>query len=226
MLKKTLPTLLVFSLTVLFAGGAILPKQKSISKRALKKIYQKYSITSENEGSFNNKIDRIFIHTVVDEPLNSVFAYSFEHSLISAFESNGVIASIVRDKISESAASSNGKLSGVEKATTVAMIINIKTIYRTHPDGYQAIVGDEFEVSISDLITDQRVWHSAGKVDYIRDYYFNRPNYSAHSSIRKEFAFNTTRAIVSAFISEVNDRRPAVIYHVIEDREKHGQRTD
>ena len=50
--------------------------------------------------------------------------------------------------------------------------------------------------------------------------------YRASHGIRREFAFHTTKAIVSAFIAEVNGQEPTKIRTVIEDRQHHGERVD
>ena len=53
-----------------------------------------------------------------------------------------------------------------------------------------------------------------------------RSYYRAVEGIRKEFAWATTSAIARAFIDEVNSQKPALIYTVTEDRQRHGQRVD
>jgi len=68
-----------------------------------------------------------------------------------------------------------------------------------------------------------RFWQAIGKVGYIRMF---RSYYRAVEGIRKEFAWATTAAIVRAFIDEVNSQKPALIYTVTEDRQRHGQRVD
>lgn len=108
-------------------------------------------------------------------------------------------------------------------APDATMRINIKPIYRTRADGYQAIVGTDFDVSLTDTATEKRVWNATGKVDYIRMF---GPPYRAIEGIRKEFAFSTTEAIVSVFAAEVNNQEPARIFTVIEDRQRLGQRVD
>jgi len=223
MLKKIIITLLLISPILFFAFEVFYPKPKKISKRELKRIYKEYSITSKKDSSFNKKVGRIFVISKVEAPLIPVFAHSFEHSLISAFQSNGVDASVVMVKSPESDSVTDYSKEAETFAPDATMRINIKPIYRTRADGYQAIVGTDFDVSLIDSATEKRVWHATGKVDYIRRF---RPNYRAGEGIRKEFAFNTTKAIVSVFAAEVNGQEPARILTVIEDRERHGQRVD
>ncbi len=214
MLKKIIITLLLISPIVYFAFEVFYPKPKQISKRELKRIYKEYSITSKKDSSFNKKIGRIFVISKVEAPLRPVFAHSFEHSLISAFQSNGVDASVVMAKSPESDSVTDYSKEAETFAPDATMRINIKPIYRTRADGYQAIVGTDFDVSLIDTATEKRVWHATGKVDYIRMF---GPNYRAGEGIRKEFAWTTTAALVRAFIAEVNGQKPAPIPTLTED---------
>ena len=223
MLKKIIITLLLISPIVIFGFEVFYPKSKKISKRELKQIYKKYSITSKKDSSFNKKVGRIFVISKVEEPLIPVFAHSLEHSLISAFQSNGVDASVVMVKSPESDSVTDYSREAETFAPDATMRINIKPIYRARADGYQAIVGTDFDVSLIDTATEKRVWHATGKVDYIRMF---GPNYRAGEGIRKQFAFSTTEAIVSVFAAEVNGLEPARVLIEIGDREKHGQRID
>ena len=184
-----------------------------ISKNELNKIYKKHSITQEKDSSFNKKAKRILVTYDVHKRLVDVFAHSFEHSLISAFKSNGTEAVIVKPE--------SPKADGF--APDATMHIDIQPLYRERKDGYQAIVGTIFEVSLTEPATGKKVWEETGRVDYIRMF---GANYTAHEGIRKEFAWHTTEAIVSVFAAEINAQEPARIYTVTESREKHGQRTD
>ena len=53
---------------------------------------QGYTITTQKISPFDKDVDRIFIITSLHKRLMPVFMHSFKHSLISAFESNGVEA--------------------------------------------------------------------------------------------------------------------------------------
>lgn len=223
MKKKIIITLLLISPIVYFAFEVFYPKPKKISKRELKQIYKKYLITSKKDSSFNKKVGRIFVISKVEAPLRPVFAHSFEHSLISAFQSNGVDVSVVMVKSPESDSVTDYSKEAETFAPDATIRINIKPIYRTRADGYQAIVGTDFDVSLIDTATEKKVWHATGKVDYIRMF---GPHYRAGKGIRKEFAFSTTKAIVSVFAAEVNGQEPARIHTVIESRQKYGQRVD
>lgn len=181
-----------------------------------------YSITTEKDSSFDKKVGRIFVIAKVEERLKHVFAHSFEHSMISAFQSNGVDAIVTVTSPESDSLTDYGKEAEMF-APDATMRININPIYRTRDDGYQAIVGTDFEASLIDMATDKRVWHATGKVDYIK--MFGR-HYRASEGIRKEFAWHTTAAIVRAFIAEVNGQKPAPIYTDTEDRQRHGQRVD
>ena len=181
-----------------------------------------YSITTEKDSSFDKKVERIFVIAKVEERLKPVFAHSFEHSMISAFQSNGVDAIVTVTSPESDSLKDYGK-EAETFAPDATMRININPLYRTRDDGYQAIVGTDFEASLIDTATEKRVWHATGKVDYIKMF---RPHYRASEGIRKEFAWHTTAAIVRAFIAEVNGQKPTPIYTVTEDRQRHGQRVD
>lgn len=181
-----------------------------------------YSITTEKDSSFDKKVERIFVIAEVEERLKPVFAHSFEHSMISAFQSNGVDAIVTVTSPESDSLKDYGK-EAETFAPDATMRININPLYRTRDDGYQAIVGTDFEASLIDTATEKRVWHATGKVDYIKMF---RPHYRASEGIRKEFAWHTTAAIVRAFLAEVNGQKPTPIYTVTEDRQRHGQRVD
>ena len=168
------------------------------------------------------KVQRLFINATVEERLKPVFAHSFEHSVKSAFQSNGM------DVIVVVTPQESGNLADYDKEVETfvpdaIMRININPLYRTRDDGYQAIVGTDFEASVIDMVTRNRVWHANGKVDYI---VFFGSNYKAIPGIRKEFAWNTTAAIVRTFIAEVNNQKPGLIYTSTEERRRHEQRVD
>jgi len=186
---------------------------EKISDRQLKKLYKKYSIRTSKDRSFNKKAERILVTYDVHERLIDVFAHSFEHSLLSTFKSNGTEAVIVTNE--------SPKAEGFE--ADAAMHIDIQPLYRERKDGYQAIVGTNFEVSLIETATGKELWRETGKVDYIRMF---RERYTAHEGIRKEFAWHTTEAVACAFEAEVNGHQPASVYTVTEDRQEHGQRVD
>ena len=179
-------------------------------------------ITTEKDSSFDKKVKRIFVIAKVEERLKSVFAHSFEHSMISAFQSNGVDAIVTVTSPESDSLKDYGK-EAETFAPDATMRININPLYRTRDDGYQAIVGTDFEVSLIDTATEKRVWHATGKVDYITMF---GPDYMAYDGIRKEFAWHTTAAIVRAFIAEVNGQKSVPIYTVTSERRFHGQRVD
>ena len=186
---------------------------EKISKKELKKIYKEFSITTKKVGSFNKKAERILVTYDVHERLVDVFAHSLEHSLVSALKSNGTEAVIVKPE--------SPKAEGFTPDAT--MHIDIEPLYRERKDGYQAIVGTNFEVSLVDTATGKEVWRESGKVDYIRMF---GKNYTAHEGIRKEFAWHTTAAVACGFASEINGQEPARVYTDTESRQKHGQRVD
>jgi len=210
MKKKIIITLLIILVPVVILALVTLTRPEG------------YSITTEKDSSFDKKVGRIFVIAKVEERLKPVFAHSFEHSMISAFQSNGVDAIVTVTSPESDSLSDYGK-EAETFAPDATMRININPIYRTRDDGYQAIVGTDFEASLIDMATEKRVWHATGKVDYIKMF---GPHYRAIEGIRKEFAWHTTAAIVRAFIAEVNGQKPAPIYTVTEDRQRHGQRVD
>jgi len=174
------------------------------------------------DNSYSTKIEQVEVIIKVEEPLIPTFAHSFAHSLASAFESNGI------DAIVSVNSNETDSLSDIDKEArtfipAVTLSINIKPLYRARDDGYEAIVGTDYEASLMELETGKRVWHATGKVDYIAMY---SSSYTAGEGVRKEFAWHTTAAIVNAFVSEVNDQKPARIYTVTEERQRHGQRVD
>jgi hypothetical protein len=211
MKKKIIITLIIISVPVAIFALLVMLRPEG------------YSIISKKESSFDKKVKRIFVIAKVEERLKPVFAHSFEHSLISAFQSNGVDASVVMVKSPESDRATDHSKEAETFAPDGTMLISIKPIYRTRDNGYQAIIGTDFDVNLIDTATEKSVWHATGKVDYIRSF---GPRYSAHEGIRKEFAWHTTAAIVKEFIAEVNGQKPMPIYTVTEVRQSHGQRVD
>lgn len=165
---------------------------------------------------------RIVIITRLHQRLMHVFMHSFKHSIISGFESNGVNAQLqytTRD---------SNDLSQFEQAiddfaADAIVQIDIDPLFRRRKDGYEAIVGTEFKVTMMDRTSGDVIWKMADSVDYIRMF---GPRYVAHVGILKEFAWHTTAAIVSRFMQDVYGTESARVYTVTEDRERHGQRTD
>lgn len=179
-------------------------------------------ITTEKDSSYDKKVERVEVIATVEEPLIPVFAHSFEHSLASAFEMNGVEAIVTVNSQKPDSLSDYGKEAGAF-IPVVTLRINIKPLYRTRDDGYEAIVGTDYEASLIDMATEKRIWHASGKVDYIVMF---PSNYKTHKGIRKEMAWSTTAAIVNAFVAEVNEQEPTRIYTVTEARQRHGLRVD
>lgn len=179
-------------------------------------------ITTEKDSSYDKKVERVEVMVKVEEPLIPTFAHSFAHSLASALESNGVEAVISLNSSEADSLSENDNEAGAFMPLAT-LHIKIKPIYRARDDGYEAIVGTDYEASLIEIETEKRVWNAIGKVDYVAMY---SSNYKAGEGVRKEFAWSTTAAIVNAFIEEVNDQQPARIYTVTEERQRHGQRVD
>jgi len=181
-----------------------------------------HSVPAETLTNLDHELERIFVVAKLQERLVHVFMHSFKHSLASAFQENDLgVTLMVAPKESEPLVEFEDQIN--KYAPDAIMLINIDPLYRTRKDGYQAIVGTEFEVTLIDKGTDQRTWQSSGKVDYIRMF---GPKYVAHDGIRKEFAWSTTAAIVQAYMADLHGKDSAPIYTVTEDRERHGQRTD
>ena len=215
MKKKIIITKIIITLIIILVPVAIITLVILLQPEG-------YSITTEKDSSFDKKIQRIFVVAMVEERLKPVFAHSFEHSMTSAFQSNGVDA-IVTVTFPESDSLTDYGKEAETFAPDATMHIDINPLYRTRDDGYQAIVGTDFEASLIDMATQKRVWNATGKVDYIKHF----PSYYiAHEGIRKEFAWHTTAAIVRAFIAEVNGQKLAPIYTQTEARQRHGQRVD
>ena len=181
-----------------------------------------YTIATEKDSSFRRRVEKIAITVKVGERLQDVFAHSFEHSMVTAFQSNGVEAVVTVLPPESDDTSEHGK--GAEAfSPEPTLLIDVNPIYREREDGYQAVVGTDFDASLTDVATKQRVWHATGKVDYIKIF---PPHYRAGEGVRKEFAWHTTAAIVKAFIAEVNGQKAAPIRTVTEARQRHGDRTD
>lgn len=183
------------------------------------------NITTEKDSSFTKKVERVEVIVNVEEPMIPVFAHSFEHSLVSALESNGVAAIITVNSPEPDSLTDTGK-EAEAFAPVATMRINIKPLYRERNDGSEVIVGTDYEASLIDMTTEKRVWHATGKVDYIMNMFSNKPNYKAGEGVRKEFAWHTTAAIVNAFVAEVNGQEPKEIPTVTEGRQRDGLRVD
>lgn len=179
--------------------------------------------TEPTSGNSFAKVRRILVVSNVAISLEPVFAHSFEHSIISALQSNGVEAVVVTVTSPVSDAVANHAREAEKFAPDAKMRITVRPIYRTRIDGYPAIVGTEFEVSLIDPTSEKRTWHATGKVNYIKMFGLH---YRASPGIRKEFAWHTTAAVVRKFVTEVNGQDPAPIHTVTEARQRHGQRVD
>ena len=168
------------------------------------------------------KVERVLVISNVAVGLEPVFAHSLEHSMASALESNGIEAVVVTvtSPVSDVAANHAKE---AEFAPDTTMRITVRPLYRTRVDGYPAIVGIDFEANVIDPATRNKTWQATGKVDYIEAF---GPDYNAYSDIRREFAWNTTAAIVGKLVAEVKGQKPAPAYTVTEDRRHHGQRVD
>ena len=176
-----------------------------------------YSITTEKDSTFDQKIERVFIVASVDDHLLDVFAHSFEHSLVSALQENGVEATYKLADQEEEADPS---------AADATMRIDIKPLYLPHEDGAQGFIGTEFEATVIHTATGKQVWHATGIVDYLKTERTKRPGYTPGGGVRREFAWHTTAAIAWTFISEVSGRKPKPMYTNTGGREYHGQRID
>ena len=174
-------------------------------------------------GNSFAQVRRILVISIVAVSLEPVFAHSFEYSMISALQSNGVEAVVVTVTSPVSDVVANHAKEAKKSARDGTMRITVKPLYRTRVDGYPAIVGTDFEASLIDPTTEKRTWHATGKVDYIKTF---GPRYRASDGIRKEFAWTTTAEIVRKFVAEVNGQKPAPVYTVTEARQRHGQRVD
>ena len=209
----------------LLIGFVVLLVPAAVAALALGSGSEEPEVSSQMVSSYEGEIDRLFITASVEEPLMDVFYHSFEHSLISALQSNGITA-VVR-LVPQG---SQGREGLADEAKTIVpdawMQISVAPLYRTRKDGYEAIVGTVFEVSLIGAATGEDVWRLSGKVDYIADTFFKRPGYEAFEGIKKEFAWHTTAAIVETFMLDVAGRESAPIYTATESRERHGQRTD
>ena len=179
-------------------------------------------ITSEKDSAYNKKADQVEVIVTIEDPLVSFFAHSFEHSLVSGFEMNGIESMVTINATEPKGLTENGERAR-SLTTAPTLRINIKPHYRIRDDGYKAIVGTDYEASLIDIENEKRVWQATGKVDYIAmfsDYFEDGED------IRKEFAWSTAAAIVNAFVEDVNGQKPAKIYTDTEARQQHGQRID
>jgi hypothetical protein len=184
-----------------------------------------YSITTEKDPAFGQKVERVFVIATVDKRLKKVFVHSFEHSMASALQDNGV-DTVVMLAAPETDALADYKKEAEAFAPDATMRINIKPLYRARADGYQVIVGTEFEATVIHTATEKQVWYATGKVDYLKPKYLEKPGYTAGGGIRKELAWHTTAAIARTFTTEVNGQKPKSIYTNTGSKEYHGQRID
>lgn len=203
-------------------GVNALIQQVRAEEKPQASVQEGYTISTKKLAAFDNKIERIMIIARVDERLQPVFLHSFEHSMVSAFQANDVDA-----MFKTAFAEPGGLIEYASEAATfepdTTLRITINPLYRERKDGYQAIVGTDFEANLLNMATGDVAWSAIGKVDYIQMF---GPRYTAHEGIRKEFAWHTTAAIVRAFMADVYGRKSAPIYTVTEDRQLHGQRVD
>ena len=200
---------------------ALIQQVRSADKQQAS-VQQGYTISTKKLAAFDNKIERIMIIARVDESLQPVFLHSFEHSMVSAFQANDVDA-MFKPASAEPGSPMDyaGETATFEPDATMRITVN--PLYRQRQDGYQAIVGTDFEASLINMASGDVAWSATGKVDYIQLF---GPRYTAHEGIRKEFAWHTTAAIVRALMADVYGRKSAPVYTVTEDRQVHGQRVD
>ena len=207
MKKKIVITLILVLLPVAFVILPLLQKQRPGG----------YSITTDKDPAFDQKVERVNIVANVEEQLVDVFAHSFEHSLVSTLQENGVEATY---KLADQ------NMNADPSAADATMRIEVKPLYLVQEDGFQAIIGTEFEVDLVHAASGKSVWHATGKVNYMKSKYTKRPGYTPGRGVRKEFAWHTTAAIAWTFIGEVNGQKPKPMYTNTGGREYHGQRID
>ncbi len=183
---------------------------------------QGYEITSQNIGVSDNKPQRIFVLTTLHEQLIPTYMHSLKHSLMSAFEANGVTTS-VKFFSADKDGRKRFKTEIHSFKPDAILNIDIKPLYRQRKDDYQAIIGTLFDAKLADVNNTNTRWKASGKVDYIQMF---GKNYTAHEGIRKEFAWHTTAAIVRAYMMDVNGHPSKPIYTDTETRQINGQRTD
>ena len=183
---------------------------------------QGYTISSQKIATLGKRVDKVFIFARIHERLVQVVMHSLKHSLESGFESNDV-ENIV--KVMPRDSNDYAKFSNDVKSLSpeVMMYIDLDPLLRTRKDGYEAIVGTIFNVSVFNHTSEELIWQAEGKVDYIKMF---GSRYTAHQGIRKELAWHTTAAIVRTFILDMNGHKSAPIYTVTEDRQVNGQRID
>lgn len=184
-----------------------------------------YEVTSQVIDTPPEGPDRVFVIAEVDEALMHVVYHSFEHSLVSALESNGIAAKValISEESDEAAALAAERQSFSPDAT---MHIRMEPLYRTHRDGFEAIVGTVFSASLKHAESGQEWWQLSGKVDYVTARFFDSPGYATSYGMKQEFAWHTTAAIVRTFMVDVMGRESEPIYTVTEERQQKGQRAD
>ena len=202
--------------------GAIAAFERQVEQARTENPAQAASAAAAATLSADAARMRVMIITRLHERLTHVFMHSFKHSVISGFESNGIDAGLLyvaRD--SHSIAEFDQAIKAF--AADAVLTIDISPLLRRRRDGYEAIVGTVFDVSMTDTASGAVNWQMSDKVDYIRMF---GPRYVAHAGILKEFAWHTTEAIVSRFMQDVRGTESVRIYTVTEERERHGQRID
>ena len=182
-------------------------------------------ITSQVLGTPQEEIRRVFVIADADAALMDVVYHSFEHSLVSALESNGIAATVALSP-EESEETPDLRPALVSFGPDAIMYVSLEPLYRSHHEGFEAIVGTVFNASLSDGNTGQTLWQLFGKVDYVPDRCFDAPGYATSHGMKREFAFGTTAAIVRTYMLDMHGRESEPIYTWVEQRESKGLRAD
>ena len=213
------PRKLLISGVCAFIAAAIVPVLLLFSES------EGYEVTSQVLASPQEEVRRVFVTAEVDGPLMDVVYHSFEHSLVSAFESNGIAATVHLTR-GESEANSTLREAVDSFAPDAILNLSIKPLFRIHREGYEVVVGTIFVASLNEARSGEPVWQISGKVDYVTDRFFDSPGYRTSYGMKQEFAWSTTAAIVRTFMLDLYDRESEPIYTVTEQRKRKGQRTD
>ena len=172
----------------------------------------------------DRQIQRILVTIEMDPALVPVFQHSFQHSLASAFSSNGIKATPAA--LPAAGATPGGDLTDATAADGDRMHISVEPLYRNHRDGYEVIVGTLFDATLLDAATGEDAWRLSGTVDYVPEQFFRQHGFRAHDRMKQEFAWHTSAAIVRTFMVDVGERESVPIYTNTEERRIHGQGID
>jgi hypothetical protein len=120
-------------------------------------------IISNKDPEYNEKLERVFIISQIEDTFNQAFAYTFNQSMSSGFKLSGVDATI--NEVSRLELNPGFYLKKAEEYEAKTLM----TIHFTGSGTYyysDDLTSAEFDVSLINMKTEKRVWRA--KVNYSR----------------------------------------------------------